>query len=168
MPTPVALIVTGLLLVVVVAAIIGRYREYWSRERLRAAARLAAQATPVTFTVGVNVQLKGVGFHGPRVEPAYLTIRGDVIEISSPFGLWRRLAGREYYLDARSTTFSAERNYRRQEQINISGRSADRSLGFSMTSGYGVSQIWDALVAAGATPSGRPPGDRGRPGVRSA
>jgi hypothetical protein len=151
MPSAIALIGGGFVLVAIVVSIAGAYRGY----RSRGPAREAARARPVTFTAPVTIRLGGrsdSGIYGPGVDLANLTVRGDVVEISNRARLWQLLSGRELYLDPRAVKFRVERDYRRRERMVIVGV-------MTITSPGGLRPIWDALVAAVAEPTGDPPQD---------
>jgi hypothetical protein len=151
------LIAAGCLVLTWVGMIALGFRKYRSRRP----AREAARARPVTFAMPVKLRPTRTvgGFHGPGTDLVTLTVRGDLVEVASPHRLFQMIAQQEFYLDAGAVTFGVERGYRGRERISITGASDGRHVELSVSSGFGLRPIWDALTAAGAEATGDPPQD---------
>jgi hypothetical protein len=139
-----AVLVGAIVLIIAVSASVA-----WSRRRREEPLRNEMQARAVTFRtrVGVNDQ-RG---------PLYLTVRGDLFEVSDPIPLARFLFGHDYCYRAEDTTVEVVSGLW-HEWIEIGGRPGTGIAPIQIGQRKMNRQIWDALVHAGVYPIGPAPG----------
>jgi hypothetical protein len=88
--------------------------------------------------------------------PLDLTVRGDAFEVSHPFPLARLLFGQKYAYRAGDTTIEVTPGLL-HDWIELRGQSAGPAALIWIGRRNLNRQIWDALVRAGAHPTGPPP-----------
>jgi hypothetical protein len=121
----------------------------WPRRRREEPIRREIRARPVvTFRTPVMVP--------DNRGPVYLTVRGDVFEVSAPLKVVRLVFGPEHCYRAEDTTVKVCPR-RRNDLIEIGGRPGRGISPLKIGSRKMNRQIWDALVHAGVQPIGPPP-----------
>jgi hypothetical protein len=104
--------------------------------------------TVMTFEASVDVK--------DQRGPLYLTVRGDLFEVSHPFPLARSLFGQDYCYRAKDTTVELLPGLWR-DWIEIGGQPGTGLSPILIGRRKMTRQIWDALVRAGAHPIGPSP-----------
>jgi hypothetical protein len=140
----------------------------WLTRRREAPLRREIRAQGVTFQTGVAVRRKeSYGSRGwlDLKSGMALVVRGDAIEISSMAWPFRVVMGEEYYFRARETTIQVRREPSRPFELRwiaVTGRKDGKEVKLAISKGnaYQLSQVWSALVGAGAVPVGPPPPGR--------
>jgi hypothetical protein len=86
----------------------------------------------------------------------YLTVRGDVFEVSAPLAVARLVLGQEHCYRAEDTTVEVCPG-RWRDWIEIGGRPGTGIPPLKIRSRKMNRHVWEALVDAGAQPIGPPP-----------
>jgi hypothetical protein len=127
----------------------------WARRHHEAPLRTEIQARPVvTFSASVRAQADTFGMMLAAKGWLNLTVRGDVFEVSHPLPLARFLFGQDYCYRAEDTTVEVSPGLS-HDWIEINGQPGSARILIGRRTMN--SQIWDALVRAGAHPIGPPP-----------
>jgi len=140
----------------------------WLQRRREAPLRREIRAQDVTFRTGVAVRRKesyGPGGWLDLKSGMALIVRGNAIEISSTAWPFRAVAGEECYFRARETTIQVRRDPSRPFELKwivVAGRKDGKEvkLAISKRNARQLSQVWSAMVGAGAVPVGPPPPGR--------
>jgi hypothetical protein len=131
----------------------------WSRRRREEPLRKEIRSRPmVTFRSSVDVKANFLGTMTSQRGPLYLTVHGDVFEVSHPFSLARFLFGQDYCYRAEATAIKVVPGLL-HDWIEISGLSGMRAAYIQIGRRKMNRQIWDALERSGAQPIGPPPLD---------
>jgi hypothetical protein len=150
----------------VAAGFVFIYGRIWFRRHREAPLRREIRARDVTFrTVLDRVKVSDSGGRqkwAGVTAPMDLFVRGDAIEVSSTVALVRVVMGLEYYFPAAGTSIELSRSpslIYRGDWIVLTGRLAGQDIQVAITTmnDHTLLEAWNALVTAGAIPTGLPP-----------
>jgi hypothetical protein len=154
------------LLAVVVGGFTAIYGRIWLRRRREAPLRREIRARDVSFWTSLDFVKISDSDGWPRWlglnAPMALFVRGDAFEVSSTFAPIRIAMGFEYYFKANETSVEVSRapsRISKRVSIVVTGRQLDKEIQLAIASKYKLHLAWNALVSAGATPTGLPPQD---------
>ena len=142
---------------------------FWSvtgivKNRKDAPLRAEALAQPVQWSDSVRVQVWDRAFGlpwGSSTGPVRLNVRGGYIELTGTFPASAAMGFRWYF---RSFDIRVQMVRRigalplMRERVLLTGRSSGHDVRVLIWTWRNSRAIWDALVAAGASPDGPPPG----------
>jgi len=154
-------------LAVVMAGFVIGLGQVWLRRRRKAPLRREIRSQPVTFWTRLHQVKVREGSGWPEWLPLNssmaLYVRGDSFDISSTNLFIRVVTGEEYYFKANETSIETSHAPSRRAALTwivVSGSQRGEEIKLAIIKGD-VGQLhdaWSALVAAGAIPTGLPPG----------
>ena len=153
---------------VVLAGLVIGLGQVWFRRRCEAPLRREVRSQPVRFWTALAEVMLNEGSGWPKWLPLRasmaLYVRADSFDISSTFLPFRVVVGEEYYFKSSETSIETSREpsrSARMEWIVVTGRRRGQEIKLAITHQNVVqlNSAWNALVAAGATVIGSPPGN---------
>jgi hypothetical protein len=145
-------------IVFVAIVVTAAFRMYRKRSR-EAQLRHLVKTQAVTYMTSVVVRQRDelwgseFGLRGPM----NLIVRVGFIEVSCPISVLAAAFGMEFYFPAAAVTIETSRNRWGREWIRLTGESAGKVIQLSIADRKNMRADWDALVGAGAVPTGVPP-----------
>lgn len=158
-PSPATIIATVAFLALGAGIVLGgaaRAGSRWRASQADARREALAQDVTASWSVWMTRPDSSRTLRGRDLDLARLSLRGGFIEAAHVLSVVRFLNRGEFYFPARETQIQIRRapGVFRREELIISGPSGGQPahISISATNSAALHEIWNALIAAGATP----------------